>query len=80
MKNDNAYYIMFYHPKSTNCKKLMPTWLGAYLKNRNNTRVIIGRVDCTNAAAKQLCKQFAIKGYPTLKFLKGDKMYESTST
>ncbi|KAI9296987.1 thioredoxin-domain-containing protein [Neoconidiobolus thromboides FSU 785] len=64
-----AWFIKFFAPWCGHCQTLAPTWtkLASDLQNTIN----IGQVDCTEE--KSLCKDYTIRGYPTLKFIQNDK-------
>jgi thioredoxin-like negative regulator of GroEL len=63
-----------YAPWCGHCKNLAPVW--DELHQRHKDEVYIAKVDCTDAAANQICMQFEIRGYPSLIFLKGNKFYK----
>eukprot|EP00026_Physarum_polycephalum_P012419 Phypoly_transcript_12725.p1 GENE.Phypoly_transcript_12725~~Phypoly_transcript_12725.p1 ORF type:complete len:343 (+),score=61.19 Phypoly_transcript_12725:51-1079(+) len=66
------WLLEFYAPWCGHCKKLAPTYeeLATKVKGQYN----VGKVDCT--VEKNLGTRFAIKGYPTIKFLKDGKIYD----
>lgn len=68
---DQDWMVEFYAPWCGHCKKLAPTWeeLG---KSAKGFRV--GKVDCT--VEKGSCNRFGVRGFPTIKFLKGGKYYD----
>jgi len=37
----------------------------------NHEHVVVGDVDCTADDAKDLCQQYGVKGYPTIKYFTG---------
>lgn len=56
------------------CQKLAPDWdtLGSYFAK--DSRVSVGKIDCT-AAGKDACAAAGVKGYPTLKaFVNGQEV------
>ena len=73
VKSAKPWFIKFYAPWCGHCKKLAPVWQELY--DSANNQVNIAKVDCTADDAKELCQQFGVRGYPTLKFLKDDHFY-----
>ena len=67
------WFIKFFAPWCGHCKKLTPTWQELHEKYGNE--VNIAKVDCTSEDSQLLCAQFGIRGYPTLMFLKDEKVY-----
>jgi len=66
------WFVEFYAPWCGHCKKLAPTYeqLATTLKGKVN----VGKVDCTVEADIQ--DAFGIAGYPTIKFVKNNEVYE----
>jgi len=62
--------LEFYAPWCGHCKKLSPIYeeLGISLKD-SHPNVVIAKVDAT---ANDVSPKFGIKGFPTIKFFKGD--------
>ena len=58
--------VMFYAPWCGHCKALKPDWekLG---ESSDCNNVMIGRLDCDNEANLELCSEYEIQGYPTVK-------------
>ena len=52
------------------CKRLAPTW--DELAEKLDGQVNVVKVDCT--VHENVCKALNVKGYPTLKLIKGDRM------
>lgn len=55
------------------CKRLAPEYAkAATALKRNDPVVPLAKVDCTNdAGGKDICSEFGVSGYPTLKIFKG---------
>uniref|UniRef100_A0A8P4KSX9 protein disulfide-isomerase n=1 Tax=Dicentrarchus labrax TaxID=13489 RepID=A0A8P4KSX9_DICLA len=64
----------FYAPWCGYCKKLEPVWhdVGAELKS-SGSPVRVGKMDAT--AYSGMASEFGVRGYPTIKLLKGDLAY-----
>uniref|UniRef100_A0A3B4CF11 protein disulfide-isomerase n=1 Tax=Pygocentrus nattereri TaxID=42514 RepID=A0A3B4CF11_PYGNA len=64
----------FYAPWCGYCKKLEPIWyeVGAELKN-SGSPVRVGKMDAT--AYSGVASEFGVRGYPTIKLLKGELAY-----
>mmetsp|Transcript_92923 Transcript_92923/g.248657 ORF Transcript_92923/g.248657 Transcript_92923/m.248657 type:complete len:133 (-) Transcript_92923:58-456(-) len=65
-KSGKSAFVKFFAPWCGHCKRMKPDWdkLGDAYSGHNS--VVIGDVDCTQH--KDLCSQFDVKGYPTLKY------------
>jgi protein disulfide-isomerase-like protein len=66
--NGEKWFVKFYTPWCGHCKNLAPTWEKAASELQG--KVNIAKVDCTTDAF--VCQLFGVRGYPTLKFFKGD--------
>uniref|UniRef100_A0A8C7PLK2 protein disulfide-isomerase n=1 Tax=Oncorhynchus mykiss TaxID=8022 RepID=A0A8C7PLK2_ONCMY len=66
--------LQFYAPWCGYCKKLEPVWydVGAELKS-SGSPVRVGKMDGT--AYSGMSSEFGVRGYPTIKLLKGDLAY-----
>ncbi|XP_066502888.1 protein disulfide-isomerase TMX3-like [Hoplias malabaricus] len=71
---DDVWLVDFYAPWCGYCKKLEPIWyeVGAELKN-SGSPVRVGKMDAT--AYSGVASDFGVRGYPTIKLLKGDLAY-----
>uniref|UniRef100_A0AAY4B0J3 protein disulfide-isomerase n=1 Tax=Denticeps clupeoides TaxID=299321 RepID=A0AAY4B0J3_9TELE len=68
------FYVFFYAPWCGYCKKLEPIWheVGAELKS-SGSPVRVGKMDAT--AYSGIASEYGVRGYPTIKLLKGDLAY-----
>ncbi|KAL6079377.1 Protein disulfide-isomerase A6 [Balamuthia mandrillaris] len=73
---EGDWLVEFYAPWCGHCKKLAPTWeeLATSAKEHGFK---VAKVDCT--VEKQIPNLFGIRGYPTIKFIRGDKYYDFAS-
>ncbi|XP_030031135.2 protein disulfide-isomerase A5 isoform X1 [Manduca sexta] len=58
--------VMFYAPWCGHCKSTKPEFVKAAEKFVDELIVLFGAVDCT--AEQELCAQYDVKGYPTIKY------------
>ncbi|KAL3822544.1 hypothetical protein ACHAXA_007655 [Cyclostephanos tholiformis] len=63
-------FVKFYAPWCGHCKALAPDWDSLAEKYAASSSVVIGSVDCTTDENKDLCQEYGVQGYPTLKFFK----------
>lgn len=68
--SDYYLFIKYFAPWCGHCQKLAPIWdkLEAKILSFQTSRVIIGKVDCTEE--RDLCSRESVMGYPTLKLYK----------
>ncbi|XP_010584992.1 protein disulfide-isomerase TMX3 isoform X1 [Loxodonta africana] len=73
-RKDDIWLVDFYAPWCGHCKKLEPIWneVGIEMKNMGSP-VKVGKMDATSYAS--LAAEFGVRGYPTIKLLKGDLAY-----
>ncbi|KAM6953240.1 protein disulfide-isomerase TMX3 [Aplochiton taeniatus] len=71
---DDVWLVDFYAPWCGYCKKLEPIWyeIGAELKS-SGSPVRVGKMDAT--AYSGMASEFGVRGYPTIKLLKGELAY-----
>lgn len=64
------HFIMFYAPWCGHCQRLTPIWeqLAEMLNEDESNNIRIGKVDCTTDS--DVCNEYDVTGYPTLKFFK----------
>jgi len=60
-------FIKFYAPWCGHCKSLAPIWDELADKYADSSSVVVGSVDCTTEENKDLCGEYGVQGYPTLK-------------
>ena len=63
-------FIKWYAPWCGHCKALAPDWDTLAEKYSASSSVMIASVDCTTDENKDLCQQYGVSGYPTLKYFK----------
>uniref|UniRef100_A0A8C5BQR0 protein disulfide-isomerase n=1 Tax=Gadus morhua TaxID=8049 RepID=A0A8C5BQR0_GADMO len=71
---NDIWLVDFYAPWCGYCKKLEPVWadVGAELK-ASGSPVRVGKMDAT--AYSGMSSEFGVRGYPTIKLLKGELAY-----
>jgi len=63
-------FVKWYAPWCGHCKALAPDWDALADKYSSSPSVLIASVDCTTEENKDLCQQYGVSGYPTLKYFK----------
>lgn len=71
---EEVWLVKFYAPWCGYCKKLEPVWheIGSELKS-SGSLINVGRMDAT--AYSSAASEFGVRGYPTIKLIKGDLAY-----
>jgi len=72
---EGSWMIEFFAPWCGHCKHLAPIW--EQFATSVKPDISVASVDCT--VQKNICAKFGIRGYPTIKFVKGDKVYDYSS-
>ncbi|ELK11117.1 Protein disulfide-isomerase TMX3 [Pteropus alecto] len=73
-RKDDIWLVDFYAPWCGHCKKLEPIWneVGLEMKSMGSP-VKVGKMDATSYSG--IASEFGVRGYPTIKLLKGDLAY-----
>uniref|UniRef100_A0AAQ5Z146 protein disulfide-isomerase n=1 Tax=Amphiprion ocellaris TaxID=80972 RepID=A0AAQ5Z146_AMPOC len=71
---NDIWLVDFYTPWCGYCKKLEPVWYEVGVELRSSgSPVRVGKMDAT--AYSGMASEFGVRGYPTIKLLKGDLAY-----
>eukprot|EP00579_Thalassiosira_antarctica_P006019 CAMPEP_0201882976 /NCGR_PEP_ID=MMETSP0902-20130614/15076_1 /ASSEMBLY_ACC=CAM_ASM_000551 /TAXON_ID=420261 /ORGANISM="Thalassiosira antarctica, Strain CCMP982" /LENGTH=213 /DNA_ID=CAMNT_0048411669 /DNA_START=57 /DNA_END=698 /DNA_ORIENTATION=+ len=68
--NSKNTFVKFYAPWCGHCKSLAPDWDTLADTYSASPSVMIGSVDCTTEENTDLCQQYGVQGYPSLKYFK----------
>ncbi|CAG2118714.1 unnamed protein product [Medioppia subpectinata] len=71
------HFVKFYAPWCGHCQRLAPTWHQLAQSFEFDTSVKISKVDCTISSMS--CKNYEIKGYPTLLWIEDGKVTDKYS-
>lgn len=69
VRHEGQWLVMFYAPWCGYCKRTEPIF-ALVAQALHSTNVRVGRLDCTRYPAAG--KEFKVRGYPTIKFIKGN--------
>eukprot|EP00096_Caligus_rogercresseyi_P003657 TRINITY_DN1701_c0_g1_i1.p1 TRINITY_DN1701_c0_g1~~TRINITY_DN1701_c0_g1_i1.p1 ORF type:complete len:388 (-),score=136.24 TRINITY_DN1701_c0_g1_i1:160-1302(-) len=69
------HFVKFYAPWCGHCQKLSPTWDDLAVAYKDDSKVKIAKIDCTQA--QSICQGEEVKGYPTLAYYRGGKKVEA---
>ncbi|XP_060030000.1 protein disulfide-isomerase TMX3 isoform X3 [Erinaceus europaeus] len=73
-RKDDIWLVDFYAPWCGHCKKLEPVWNEVGLEMKSiGSPVKVGKMDATSYSS--MASEFGVRGYPTIKLLKGDLAY-----
>ncbi|XP_076991382.1 protein disulfide-isomerase TMX3 isoform X3 [Tamandua tetradactyla] len=73
-RKDDIWLVDFYAPWCGHCKKLEPIWNEVGLEMKSiGSPVKVGKMDATSYSS--IASEFGVRGYPTIKLLKGDLAY-----
>ena len=64
LNSESLYFVLFYAPWCGHCKAIMPDWTLA--ASETSKQVNFAKIDCTQH--KQICSNYQVQGYPTMKF------------
>lgn len=67
-----TYFVKFFAPWCGHCKSMAGAWK-EYGQAANDKNFRVAEVDCTTS--KDSCSKFGVRGYPTIKLLKGENAY-----
>ena len=69
--SEEHWMVEFYAPWCGHCKNLKPAWISAAKELKGE--VNFGAVNCDDASNRDLCSEYGVQGFPTLKYLEPNK-------
>ena len=69
--SEEHWFVEFYAPWCGHCKNLKPAWISAAKELKGE--VNFGAVNCDDASNRDLCSEYGVQGFPTLKYLEPNK-------
>ncbi|KAG5684013.1 hypothetical protein PVAND_013266 [Polypedilum vanderplanki] len=77
LTSKGKFFVKFYAPWCGHCQKLSPIWNDLASALEHDESVNIAKIDCTEH--RPICKDFDVKGYPTLLWLENGKKVDKYS-
>ena len=57
-------------------KKFQPIWDNFSKKMKNKRNLVIKDIKCDNPSNEKICGKYDIEGFPTVKLIKNNKIYD----